>query len=225
MLLRRPGKEPLSGGHITPFTQKKVDGSTLLIDGAIEVDPSAFNFDVGFTYTPGVADWPCVRLSTLFKIRHIALHPPQDRRMSQQDAALGHHLDQVTGTELESEVPSHTQDDDFLIKMPPLEEIVPKSVPSSRRLSRDTDPFNTLHQNLPNHLCLGMRTDMLLHLHANSLQIEPHFLQHIDCYAFSKFDQAEQQVFSSHVIVAEPLGLSAWRKITHHCVSDAGPAA
>jgi hypothetical protein len=59
-------------------------------------------------------------------------------------------------------------------------------------------------------------------------------LQHIDCYAFSKFDQAEQEVFSSHVVVVEPLGLlarkrqdllGAWRKITHHCVSEAGRAA
>jgi hypothetical protein len=30
MLFSRPGKEPLSGCHITPFAQEKVDGSTLL---------------------------------------------------------------------------------------------------------------------------------------------------------------------------------------------------
>ena len=75
---------------------------------------------------------------------------------------------------------------------------------------------------------------MLLDLHANPLQIEPHLLQHIDGYALSKFDQSEQQVFSSHVVVVEPLGLLArkrqdllgtWSKIIHVCVSDAGPAA
>jgi hypothetical protein len=44
--------------------------------------------------------------------------------MSQQDAALGHHLDQVTGTELESEIPSHTQNDDLLVKVPSLEQIL-----------------------------------------------------------------------------------------------------
>ena len=75
---------------------------------------------------------------------------------------------------------------------------------------------------------------MLLHLHANRLQIEPHLLQHIDCYALSEFDQAEQEVLSSHVVVVEPLGLlvresqdllGAWRKIIHYCVSEAGPAA
>src|ERR1700688_4319948 len=73
---------------------------------------------------------------------------------------------------------------------------------------------------------------MLLHLHANSLQIEPHPLQHIDRYAFSKFDQSEQQVFSSHVVVVEPLSLLARkrqdllgtrRKIIHHCVPLPGP--
>jgi hypothetical protein len=31
-------------------------------------------------------------------------------------------------------------------------------------------------RNVPNHLCLGMRADMLFHLHANPLQIEPHSL-------------------------------------------------
>jgi hypothetical protein len=72
---------------------------------------------------------------------------------------------------------------------------------------------------------------MLLDLHANRLQIKSHPLQHIDCYALSKFDQAEQQVFSSHVVVVESLGLparkrqdllSAWSKIIHYYVSEAG---
>jgi hypothetical protein len=44
--LNRPGKEPLGGCNVTPFAQEKVDRSTLLMDGAIEVDPLAFDFDV-----------------------------------------------------------------------------------------------------------------------------------------------------------------------------------
>jgi hypothetical protein len=76
-----------------------------------------------------------------------------------------------------------------------------------------------------------MRTDTLLHLHTNSLQIEPHLLQHIDCYALIKFDQSQQQVFSSHIVVVKPLRLLArkrqdllgtWSKIIHECISDAG---
>src|SRR5258707_7903860 len=68
MLFSRPGKEPLGGCNVTPFAQEKIDGSTLLIDGAIEVDPLAFDFDVGFIHTPGVADWPCVMIPALFKL-------------------------------------------------------------------------------------------------------------------------------------------------------------
>jgi hypothetical protein len=49
----------------------------------------------------------------------------------------------------------------------------------------------------------------------------------------SQFDQSEQQVFRSHIVVVEPLGflarkrqdlMATWSKITHHCVSDAAPA-
>src|ERR1700752_771852 len=76
-----------------------------------------------------------------------------------------------------------------------------------------------------------MRTNKLLDLHANSLQIESHPLQHIDCHALSKFDQSQQQVFRSHVCVVDPLGLleckrqdllGARSKIIHYCVSEAG---
>ena len=75
---------------------------------------------------------------------------------------------------------------------------------------------------------------MLLHFHANRLQIESHLLQHIDCYALSKFDQSKQQVFSSHVVVVEPLGLLArkrqdllgtWSKIIHVAFPMPEPAA
>ena len=70
---------------------------------------------------------------------------------------------------------------------------------------------------------------MLLDLHANRLQIKSHPLQHIDCYALSKFDQSEQQVFRSHVVVVEPLCLLArerhdllgtWSKIIHQRDSE-----
>ena len=52
MLFRRPGKEPLSGGHITPFAQEKVDGAARFIHGAIEVDPLAFDLEVSLINAP-----------------------------------------------------------------------------------------------------------------------------------------------------------------------------
>jgi cyclopropane fatty-acyl-phospholipid synthase-like methyltransferase len=41
------------------------------------------------------------------KLRGVALHPAHDRRMRHRQAALGHHLHQVTQTELEPKIPAH----------------------------------------------------------------------------------------------------------------------
>jgi hypothetical protein len=67
--------------------------------------------------------------------------------MSQQDAALGHHLDQVTGTELESEVSSHTQNDDLLVEVPPLEQILCRGRFCHAGRYRREPSFSSLHQN------------------------------------------------------------------------------
>jgi hypothetical protein len=67
--------------------------------------------------------------------------------MGQSDTTFRHHLDQVTGTELESEVPSHTQNDDLLVKVPPLEQILCRG--RFRHLGRYgcAPVFSSLHQN------------------------------------------------------------------------------
>src|ERR1700719_3132001 len=117
MLLRCPGKETLSRSHITPSAQKEVDRAARFIDGSVQVAPLAFHLDISVVHAPRVTHRPGVRLPTLFKIRHVALHPPQDRRMSQQDAPLGHQLDQVTGAELEGEIPSYAEHDDLPVKV------------------------------------------------------------------------------------------------------------
>ena len=44
--------------------------------------------------------------------------------MGQGDAALGHHLDEIGGAELKRQIPPDAQDDDFLVKVPPFEEIL-----------------------------------------------------------------------------------------------------
>src|SRR5208282_1223380 len=52
MLFRRPGKEPLSGDHITPFAQEKIDGVALFVDGAIKVHPLTKDLDISLIYPP-----------------------------------------------------------------------------------------------------------------------------------------------------------------------------
>src|ERR1700730_6834119 len=124
MLFSRTRKEPLRGCNVTSFAQADVAGSALLIDDAIALAPLSFDFDVGFIHTPGVADWPCVMIPALFKLRDILLHPPKNSRMAQSDASLRHHLDEVTEAQFKCDVPSHTQNDDLLVKMPSFEQIL-----------------------------------------------------------------------------------------------------
>ena len=80
MLFSRPGKELLGGCDVTPFAQEKVDGAALLIDGAIEVDPLAFDLDVSLIHTPRIAHRPRVRLPA-FSIPARSAAPTEDGRM------------------------------------------------------------------------------------------------------------------------------------------------
>jgi len=82
MLFRRTAKELFGGGYATPFTQEKINGSTLFMDRAIQVNPLTLYLNVGLIYTPGVAHRPRVLVPALFKVRHVPLHPSQDSRMS-----------------------------------------------------------------------------------------------------------------------------------------------
>jgi hypothetical protein len=78
MLFRRPEKEPLSGGHITPFAQEKVDGSTMPINGATEVDSLATNLNISLVYAPGIADRQGIPLPAFLKIWDVLLHPTKN---------------------------------------------------------------------------------------------------------------------------------------------------
>src|SRR6266436_9312564 len=88
--------------------------------------------------------------------------------------------------------------------------------------------------NIPDHFGFGMGSNMFLDLHPDGLQIESHLLQNVHCYALAKFDQAEQKVLCTHIIVVEAVRffarerqhlLRTWCKVVHHCNSAAGLAA
>ena len=64
-------------------------------------------------------------------------------------------------------------------------------------------------RNIANHLRLGMRTHMLFDFHSHCIEIEPHFLEDIDCNTLSKFDQTQQKMLCPDVIMIESVGLLA----------------
>src|ERR1700732_2733245 len=58
------------------------------------------------------------------ELRGVALHPAHNGRMRHRQAALGHHLHQVTQTDLEPEIPPNAQDDDFAVEVATLEQLL-----------------------------------------------------------------------------------------------------
>jgi hypothetical protein len=157
------------------------------------LDPLAAHLDIRLIHTPGVADWPCVMIPALFKLREILLHPPKNGRMSQQDTALGHHLDQVTGTEVESEVPSHTQNDDLLVRVPPLEQILCRGRFHHPGRYGCAPVFSSLHQNLQDGIqrrtqCLTPRRETVLHF-GTYLRID---FTHDDAIGFRSHRRAQR---------------------------------
>ena len=83
---------------------------------------------------------------------------------------------------------------------------------------------------LPDHLGLRAGADLLLDLHADGLEVEPHLLQHVDGDALAELDQAEQKMLGADVVVVEAVGflagqrqdlLGAGGKIIHRLMASA----
>ena len=53
-------EEALRCGNIALGREQEVDGLSLLIDGAVQVFPDAFDLDVGLIHAPAAADWALV---------------------------------------------------------------------------------------------------------------------------------------------------------------------
>src|SRR5262249_23257441 len=88
--------------------------------GSIEIRPLSSNLYICLITAPGTVDRTRIPVPALFKFRNIALYPAQNRRMCQGNASLRHHLDQIPGTQLETQVPPHAEDNDFAIEVSPL---------------------------------------------------------------------------------------------------------
>src|SRR4029077_13863127 len=101
-----------------------VDGAPLFINGPVEVNPLAAYLDISLVHAPRVTHRQGVPAPAHFKLGDILLHPPKDSRMGQSDTTFRHHLDEVTEAQFKCDAPSHTQNDDLLVKVPSLEQIL-----------------------------------------------------------------------------------------------------
>src|ERR1017187_3240633 len=68
------------------------------------------------------------------------LHPPQNGRVCQIDAALAHHRHQVAIAQLETEIPANAQDHDLLVEVPTFKELFDRH--ESRHRSIISEPVS-----------------------------------------------------------------------------------
>src|SRR6266404_335808 len=64
-------------------------------------------------------------------------------------------------------------------------------------------------RNVADNFCFRTGANLLLDFHSDGLEIEPHFLENVDCDALAELDQSEQKVLGADVIAIETVGLFA----------------
>ena len=102
---------------ITMGGEEKVDRLAISIDGAVEVLPLAFDFDVRFIHSPTRADRaPLPFAESGLQLRREFLNPAINTGMIDVDAPLRHHFFQVPITQRVRKVPTDTRQDEVLFK-------------------------------------------------------------------------------------------------------------
>src|SRR4051812_2462726 len=115
-------EERLCSRHVAPGAEAKIDRLSRPVNGAVEIGPFAANLHVGLVDAPRPTGCRGRPVPAFDELRRVALHPTQDRRVCQRQAAFGHHLDKIAQTELVAQIPTYAKDDDFAVEMTAVEQ-------------------------------------------------------------------------------------------------------
>src|SRR5215469_18967075 len=110
-VLHRLAKKALGRIHIAVSAQEEIDGPAGPVHGPIQVDPAPPNLYIGLVHPPGSPNRTSIAVPTLLEFWQVMLDPPQNRGVRQRDAPIRHHDHQVSQTQLETRIPTDTQDD------------------------------------------------------------------------------------------------------------------
>src|SRR4051794_40779714 len=86
--------------------------------------PTSRFFDVSLVDTPLRPDRPGETVPAAFKLWSIMVHPAHDGGVRQRQVTLLHHLHQIAVAELETQIPSHAQNDDLSVEVAALEQLI-----------------------------------------------------------------------------------------------------
>jgi len=121
--LEHLAEEPFGGPRVSFRAQHEIDRLSRRIDGAVEILPLTFDFDVGLINAVGVGVQSQVRTNSFLQLRSIRLNPPVNRRVIEREAAFVHHLFEIAIAESITQIPAYAEKDDLGLIVPPFERI------------------------------------------------------------------------------------------------------
>src|SRR6516165_12717684 len=95
-----------------------------LVHRPVQVDPLASHLYLSFIPAPATADGSAETAPTLLELGGVMLHPAQNGRVYQANAALAHHGHQIAIAQLEAPIPAHAQHHDLSVKMATFEQLL-----------------------------------------------------------------------------------------------------
>ena len=96
MPLQRLAQEPLSGCEVAALAEPEFYRVTVAVDGAVQVHPTSSDLDIGFIDVPSPRDGSLPLIEALQGQWRVMHSPAMDGRVIDSDAALGHHLFEIS---------------------------------------------------------------------------------------------------------------------------------
>jgi hypothetical protein len=111
------GEKGPGRSDIAPGAEPEVTGRSRPVDHTVKIDPFATDLHICLVDPPCKTSRSCKPIPTLDELRREVFDPAHDCRMRNRQAALRHYFNQVSKAELVTQVPTHTQDDDFPVEV------------------------------------------------------------------------------------------------------------
>ncbi len=121
--LESPAQETLGSSEVAPLAEPELDRVTITVDGPIQIFPLSSDFDVRFIDVPLPGNSSLSSIEAPQKFGRVPNDPSVNGRMVDRDAALRHHLLQISEAQIVSQIPPDAEQDHGSIKMPALEHL------------------------------------------------------------------------------------------------------
>ena len=116
-------EEAARRSEVTAGTKQEVDGVASAVDRPVQIPPLTGDFDVGFIHAPAQADRALALSKRRSQDRQDLDRPAVDGGVIDEDAALGHHLLDVTKAQRIGGVPACADQHHFHGVVQPLDDL------------------------------------------------------------------------------------------------------